>query len=79
MSNFKEPVANRVLSEAAAKLAKAKKGLTVALSEETATRVELEKFSSNVAAWWEKIAVAGKEVADIDGNVRVSATSNQLF
>ena len=60
-SNFKESVAKRILSEAAAKLAKAKEGLAIALSEEAATRVELDKLSSNVTAWREKVAEAERE------------------
>ena len=68
-SNFKESVAKRILSEAAAKLAKAKEGLAIALSEEAATRVELDKLSSNVIAWREKVAEAERELADVERNV----------
>ena len=51
------------------KLAKAKEGLAIALSEEAATRVELDKLSSNVIAWREKVAEAERELAGVERNV----------
>ena len=76
--NFKESVAKRILSEAAAKLAKAKEGLAIALSEEAATRVELDKLSSNVTAWREKVAEAERELADGERNVSFCNQQNKL-
>ena len=74
----KTSVAKRILSEAAAKLAKAKEGLAISLSEEAATRVELHKLSSNVTAWREKVAEAERELADGERNVSFCNQQNKL-
>ena len=68
-SDFKESVVNRVKVEAAAKLAKAEEGLAIAISEEAATRNELDKLSANVFAWRQKVEEAENELVDIEKNV----------
>ena len=55
-------------NQAAAKLAKTE-GLAIAISEEAATRNELDKLSANVFAWRQKVEEAENELVDIEKNV----------